>query len=116
MRKLDRDRVSREDFIARLESIQRGSRLVAVIRNGSVEIQSVRARGPVAVEEPDAANERQLRECAGPPVQNPVTLHLRSIAGTEAERGRLFERLMKADLRADPLYQDRFSSVCLWSE
>ena len=45
-----------------------------------------------------------------------VLAHLRSIAGTEAERGRLFERLMKADLRADLLYQDRFSSVCLWSE
>ena len=45
-----------------------------------------------------------------------VLTHPRSIAGTEAERGRLFERLMKADLRADPLYQDRFCSVCLWSE
>lgn len=53
---VDPGRVSREDFMARLESIQRGSRLVGVIGNGSVEIQFVRAHGPVAVEERDAAN------------------------------------------------------------
>ena len=42
--------------------------------------------------------------------------HIRSIAGTEAEKGRLFERLMKAYFRQDPLYGDRFSDVWLWSE
>ncbi len=42
--------------------------------------------------------------------------HIRSIAGTEAEKGRLFERLMKAYFRKDPLYQDRFSKVWLWAE
>ena len=42
--------------------------------------------------------------------------HLRAIAGTEAEKGRLFERLIKAYLAADPLYGDRFSQVWLWSE
>ena len=45
-----------------------------------------------------------------------VLNHLRSIAGTEVEKGRLFERLMKAYLTGDPLYQDRFSHVWLWSE
>ena len=50
MRKLDRDRVSREDFMARRENIQRGSWLAGVVGNGSVEIQFVRAHGPVAVE------------------------------------------------------------------
>ena len=42
--------------------------------------------------------------------------HIRIIAGTEAEKGRLFERLMKAYLGADPLYGERFSGVWLWSE
>ena len=42
--------------------------------------------------------------------------HIRSIAGTEAEKGRLFERLMKAYFEQDPLYRDRFSQVELWSE
>ena len=42
--------------------------------------------------------------------------HLRSIAGTEAAKGRLFERLMKAYFRADPLYGERFSDVRLWAE
>ena len=37
--------------------------------------------------------------------------HIRSIAGTEAEKGRLFERPMKAYFRQDPLYGDRFSGV-----
>lgn len=42
--------------------------------------------------------------------------HIRSIAGTEAEKGRLFERLMKAYFQKDPLYQDRFSKVWLRGE
>ena len=42
--------------------------------------------------------------------------HIRSIAGTETEKGRLFERLMKAYFEQDPLYRDRFSQVRLWSE
>ncbi len=42
--------------------------------------------------------------------------HIRSIAGTEAEKGRLFERLMKAYFEQDPLYRDRFSHVWLWPE
>ena len=42
--------------------------------------------------------------------------HIRSIASTEAEKGRLFERLMKAYLRKDPVYRDRFRDVWLWSE
>ncbi len=42
--------------------------------------------------------------------------HIRSIAGTEAEKGRLFERLMKAYFEQDPLYRDRFDQVELWSE
>ena len=42
--------------------------------------------------------------------------HIRSTAGSESEKGRLFERLMKTYLIKDPLYQDRFSKVWLWSE
>ena len=42
--------------------------------------------------------------------------HIRSIAGSEAEKGRLFERLMKAYFVKDPLYAERFSDVRLWSE
>ena len=42
--------------------------------------------------------------------------HIRSNAGSEFEKGRLFERLMKAYLRQDPLYRERFSTVWLWSE
>ncbi len=42
--------------------------------------------------------------------------HIRSIAGTEAEKGRLFERLMRTYFVRDPLYRDRFSDVWLWSE
>ena len=42
--------------------------------------------------------------------------HIRSIAGSEAEKGRLFERLMKTYFIKDPLYQERFSRVWLWSE
>ena len=42
--------------------------------------------------------------------------HIRSIADTEVEKGRLFERLMKAYFQQDPLYRDRFADVRLWSE
>ena len=42
--------------------------------------------------------------------------HIRANADTPAATGRLFERLMKAYLHADPLYRDRFSTVWLWSE
>ncbi len=45
-----------------------------------------------------------------------VLYHIRSTAGSEAEKGCLFERLMKSYLSQDPLYQDRFSRVNLWSE
>ena len=42
--------------------------------------------------------------------------HIRSIATSEAKKGRLFERLMKAYFVQDPLYRDRFSDVWLWPE
>ena len=42
--------------------------------------------------------------------------HLRAVATSEAEKGRLFERLMKTYFTQDPLYRDRFSQVWLWSE
>ena len=42
--------------------------------------------------------------------------HIRSISETEAQKGRLFERLMQAYFREDPLYQERFSQVWLWQE
>ncbi len=42
--------------------------------------------------------------------------HIRSIAGSEFEKGRLFERLMKRYFQQDPLYRDRFSKVWLWSD
>ena len=42
--------------------------------------------------------------------------HIRSIADSEAHKGRLFERLMKTYFVKDPLYRDRFSRVWLWSE
>ena len=42
--------------------------------------------------------------------------HIRSIADSEAEKGRLFERLMKTYFVKDPLYKERFSEVWLWSE
>ncbi|MDE0098911.1 MAG: DEAD/DEAH box helicase family protein, partial [Truepera sp.] len=42
--------------------------------------------------------------------------HIRSIADSKAHQGRLFERLMKAYFLQDPLYQERFSDVWLWSE
>lgn len=42
--------------------------------------------------------------------------HIRSIAESEAAKGRLFERLMKTYFLQDPLYRDRFSNVWLWSD
>ena len=42
--------------------------------------------------------------------------HIRSIAGSEFAKGRLFERLMKAYFRQDPLYRERFATVWLWAE
>ena len=42
--------------------------------------------------------------------------HIRSIADSEAHKGRLFERLMKAYFQKDPVYRDRFRDVWLWSE
>ena len=42
--------------------------------------------------------------------------HIRAIATSEAEKGRLFERLMKRYFTQDPLYRDRFAHVWLWSE
>ena len=41
---------------------------------------------------------------------------IRSIATSEAEKGHLFERLMKAYFAQDPLYRDRFAGVWLWSQ
>ena len=42
--------------------------------------------------------------------------HLRSLSDSEAQKGRLFERLMKAFFKADPIYKDRFSDAWLWAE
>ena len=42
--------------------------------------------------------------------------HIRAIAGTEAAKGRLFERLLKRYFSEDPLYRDRFANVRLWGE
>ena len=42
--------------------------------------------------------------------------HIRSTAETEFAKGKFFERLMKTYFREDPLYNDRFSNVWLWSE
>ena len=42
--------------------------------------------------------------------------HIRSIADSEVQKGRLFERLVKTYFQQDPLYRDRFSDVWLWSE
>ena len=41
---------------------------------------------------------------------------LRSIAGTEVEKGRLFERLMKTYFTEAPLYETRFVQVLHWAE
>ena len=42
--------------------------------------------------------------------------HIRSIADSEAQKGRLFERLMKTYFTQDPHYKGRFAQVWLWSE
>ena len=42
--------------------------------------------------------------------------HIRAVSDTESEKGRLFERLMKAYFLNDALYRNRFSNVWLWSE
>ena len=42
--------------------------------------------------------------------------HIRSIADSQAQKGRLFERLMKVYFRLDPIYGERFTKVWLWSE
>jgi predicted helicase len=42
--------------------------------------------------------------------------YIRALANSEAKKGRLFERLIKAYLINDPLYRNRFSAVHLWSE
>ncbi len=41
---------------------------------------------------------------------------IRADAGTEAAKGRRFERLMKAFFEQDALYRNRFAAVRLWSE
>ncbi|MDE0659750.1 MAG: restriction endonuclease [Gammaproteobacteria bacterium] len=45
-----------------------------------------------------------------------VLHQIRSVSETQAEKGRLFERLMAAYFRRDPIYRDRFSQVWLWKE
>ena len=42
--------------------------------------------------------------------------HIRSVSGSQAAKGRLFERLMKTYFEQDPLYGDRFGTVSLWSD
>ena len=42
--------------------------------------------------------------------------HIRATSESEAQKGRLFERLMKTYFEQDPLYHDRFASVSLWSD
>ncbi len=42
--------------------------------------------------------------------------HIRSIAASDADKGRLFERLMKTYFIEDPLYGERFSDIWLWPE
>ncbi|MCY4426446.1 MAG: DEAD/DEAH box helicase family protein [Halieaceae bacterium] len=41
---------------------------------------------------------------------------IRAIADSEAHKGRLFERLIKTYFLQDPLYQNRFTEVWLWTE
>lgn len=41
---------------------------------------------------------------------------IRSIADSEAQKGRLFERLMKKYFSVDPIYGERFRTVWLWSD
>ena len=45
-----------------------------------------------------------------------VLEHIRFEADSEARKGRLFERLMRAYFREDPLYRERFSDVWLWPD
>ncbi len=45
-----------------------------------------------------------------------VLEHIRFEADSEVRKGRLFERLMQAYFREDPLYRDRFSDVWLWPD
>ena len=42
--------------------------------------------------------------------------YIRENANTQYGKGRLFERLIRTYLREDPLYQNRFSEVYLWTE
>ena len=42
--------------------------------------------------------------------------HIRSVADTQAAKGRLFERLIKTYFEQDTLYRERFSEVWLWSQ
>ena len=42
--------------------------------------------------------------------------NIRSIAESEAHKGRLFERLMRTCFAKDPIYKERFSAVWLWPE
>ena len=42
--------------------------------------------------------------------------HIRFIADSKVQKGRLFERLMKQFFTLDPIYKKRFSDVWLWSE
>ena len=42
--------------------------------------------------------------------------YFREHAGSEREKGELFERLMQAYLRIDPVFADQFSDVWLWAE
>ena len=42
--------------------------------------------------------------------------HIRFYCGNRICKGKFFERLMKTYFREDPLYNDRFSNVWLWSE
>ena len=41
---------------------------------------------------------------------------IRDRAQNTSEQGRLFERLIKTYFRQDPVYQDRFSKVWMWTE
>ena len=45
-----------------------------------------------------------------------VLEHIRSTVGSESQKGRLFERLMKAYFQQDPVYQGQFRNIWLWSE
>lgn len=42
--------------------------------------------------------------------------HVRAMTKTEADKGKLFERVMKAYFKQAPLYKSRFKRVMLWSE